>query len=160
MLKILIQILIVFIFSFADAVCSEDLICGIAEEFPPYQFKENGETSGFDAEVARLVFERLDEKFIFFQDQWDSVFNDLRYGKIDFVTGMEIIEIRKKLFDFTTPYSHRYDVVFIREDNKKIKTIEDLYNIIEMRQGQAIPGLTIQSRAGRLISVCTKTVDK
>lgn len=123
-------ILFFILLTFSNTAFPKELVCGIATGFPPYQFQKDGQVTGFDADVIRLIFSRLSDKFIFFQNQWDNVVNELRYGKIDFITGMEINETRNKLFDFTTDYYHRYDVVFIREDNKEIKKIEDLLNKI------------------------------
>lgn len=106
---------------------AQELVCGIAAGYPPYQFTEKGEVSGFDADVARLVFKRLDKKFIFVQKNWDDVFGMLRIGDIDLIVGMEMNERRKPFFDFTREYYFRHDVVFIRADNQEITKIEDLY---------------------------------
>ncbi|WP_155323304.1 transporter substrate-binding domain-containing protein [Desulfosarcina ovata] len=124
------NILSLLIFLFANTAYSKDPVCGIATGFPPYQFHSNGTVTGFDAEVVRLIFDRLNEPFVFEQDDWDEVVNKLRFGKIDLVTGMEINEIRKNFFDFTTAYYHRYDVVFVRKDDTATQTTEDLYNKI------------------------------
>lgn len=111
-------------------VFSDELVCGIATGYPPYQFQENGIVTGFDADVARLVFSRLNMKFRFMQEKWDDVFALLRLGEIDLIVGMEINESRKSFFEFSKEYYHRHDVVFIRADNKEIKRVEDLYEQI------------------------------
>jgi len=127
MKSIVIKILIIFIILFENVAYSKEPICGIAIGFPPYQFQSDGKVAGFDADVIRLIFDGLNEKFIFEQDEWDDVFNKLRFGEVDLVTGMEINELRKKFFDFTTDYYHRDDAVFVRKDDKEIKVMEDLY---------------------------------
>lgn len=111
-------------------VYSNELVCGIATGYPPYQFQENGIVTGFDADVARLVFRRLDMKFRFMQEKWDDVFALLRLGEIDLIVGMEINDARKPFFEFSKEYYHRHDVVFTRADNKEIKKVEDLYEQI------------------------------
>lgn len=108
----------------------KDLVCGIATGYPPYQFQENGMVTGFDADVARLVFSRLNLKFRFMQEKWDDVIAMLRLGEIDVIVGMEINELRKPFFEFSKEYYHRHDVVFIRADNMDIKRVEDLYGQI------------------------------
>jgi polar amino acid transport system substrate-binding protein len=65
MKSILIKILIVFILLFANAAYSKELVCGIATGFPPYQFQADGKVAGFDADVIRLILDRLNEKFRF-----------------------------------------------------------------------------------------------
>lgn len=117
-------------FLFSDIAYPKNYVCGIASGFPPYQFQKNGHARGFDADLAKLIAKQLNIKIDFLQDDWDHVVNKLRFGKIDFISGMEVNELRKKLFDFTHPYYHRYDVVFIKEDDKKIHRVEDLYNEI------------------------------
>ncbi|MCG9737384.1 transporter substrate-binding domain-containing protein [Shewanella insulae] len=102
--------------------------CGVATGFPPYQFGHQGDTQGFDADVARLIFKRLGMPFQFKQQPWDLVFNELRFGNIEVIAGMEINDLRTKFFDFTRPYYHRYDVIFILEDNQEITKVEDLHN--------------------------------
>ncbi len=107
--------------------CADELVCGIATGFPPYQFREGGEVTGFDADVVRLVLNQLEEEGAFYQDSWDDVVGKLRYGNIDFIAGMEISGVRKKVFEFSTVYYHRYTVIFVRADNSDIRSVEDLY---------------------------------
>ena len=102
--------------------------CGVATGFPPYQFSIDGETTGFDADVARLIFQRLGKAFQFRQQSWDLVFNELRFGDIELIAGMEVNALRNKFFDFTRPYYSRYDVIFILDDNQQITKLEDLHN--------------------------------
>ena len=109
---------------------SADLVCGIATGFPPYQFREQGKPAGLDVETVSLISKKMNCRILFYQDDWDHVFNRLRSGTIDFIAGMEINEIREKLFDFTRDYYHRYDVVFIRKDDPNINRVTDLYNEI------------------------------
>ncbi|WNO10643.1 transporter substrate-binding domain-containing protein [Teredinibacter sp. KSP-S5-2] len=112
---------------FSINVSADDLVCGIANGFPPYQYQSLGVVSGFDADVLRLVVSRTNKNLKFAPGKWDDVINYLRIGKVDCISGMEINELRKKYFDFTTEYYHRYDVVFVRADDDSIKTIDDLY---------------------------------
>lgn len=114
----------------AGPVFPDELVCGVATGYPPYQFQENGLVTGFDADVARLVFSRLNMEFRFKQEKWDDVFALLRLGEIDLIVGMEINEARKPFFEFSKEYYHRHDVVFIRADNNDVKSVEDLYEQI------------------------------
>lgn len=118
--------ILLLIFSFSS-INSQELLCGIAAGFPPYQYDIDGEVTGFDADIARLIFSELDVEYKFIQSEWDAVFNKLRTGNIDLIVGMEVNDIRKKFFDFSTSYYKREDVLFIREDNKEITSLEDLY---------------------------------
>lgn len=117
----------------ANTVISEKwqpqhLTNGIATGFPPYQFSENSQASGFDADVARLLIGRLSNSFEFKQDQWDNIVNELRFNQIDLIVGMEVNEIRSRIFDFSIPYYYRHDAIFVLEKNQNINQIYDLEN--------------------------------
>lgn len=103
--------------------------CGIASGFPPYQFVLAGEPTGFDVDVARAVCARLELNVSFTQAEWENVLNMLRFGKVDFIAGMEVNSFRSDYFDFTAPYSKRHDVVFVPADST-LSTVEDLFGRI------------------------------
>ncbi|WP_027359597.1 transporter substrate-binding domain-containing protein [Desulforegula conservatrix] len=125
---IILLLSVCFLISIPEPVSPNELICGIATGYPPYQFQKNGIVTGFDADVARLVLNRMNMKFRFMQDKWDDIVALLRLGEIDLIVGMEINESRKPFFEFSKEYYIRHDVVFIRADNKDIKHIRDLYD--------------------------------
>lgn len=101
--------------------------CGIALGFPPYQYRDGSRVTGFDADVARLVMTRLTYRCRFVQEPWDQILNQLRYGKLDLVVGMEINTQREKYFDFTTPYMARQSVVFVDAQTSRVQRIEELF---------------------------------
>lgn len=109
------------------SLSSETLTCGIAEGYPPYQFKISSEVTGLDADLARLIFSEIGEEFVFLSGPWDDVFNQLRFGQIDFITGMEINPVRTRYFEFSDECYKRYDAIFILEENEEIQSVSDLY---------------------------------
>lgn len=113
-----------------DTMASEKnhYVCGLANGYPPYQFKNNkNQTTGFDADVLRLVFKKMNKHLMFRQMDWNDVLGLLKYSyELDCVGGMEINEYRKRHFEFTSPYYHRKIAVFVREDNHSMRKIEDL----------------------------------
>lgn len=119
--------MLLLIFSFSSII-SQELLCGIATGFPPYQYDIDGEVTGFDADIAKLILTELEIEYKFVQREWDVVFNKLRTGSIDMIVGMEVNDTRRKFFDFSTSYYKREDVLFIREDNKEVINLEGLYN--------------------------------
>ena len=110
------------------ATVKESYVSGISSGFPPYQFQNNkNETTGFDAEVIRLLFQKMEKELTFQQMKWADVIGTLMFtNKLDCVTGMEINDARKKHFDFTSPYYFRKAALFIRSENNSIKRLEDL----------------------------------
>lgn len=108
------------------ALAGEELRCGVASGFPPYQFSRDGEPAGFDVDVARAVCARLGLTPSFEQGDWDNVVNLLRFGRLDVIVGMEVNAFRDELFDFSTPYSTRHDAVFVLA-NSTASREEDLF---------------------------------
>ncbi|QEN04336.1 transporter substrate-binding domain-containing protein [Thiospirochaeta perfilievii] len=120
-----------FIFLFSiNILYSDAIFIGVASEFPPYQFNVEGKVTGFDVDVANLLFFKMGIDIIFVQDEWDRVFNMLRAGTIDAIVGIENNEIRRIYFEFSKAYYTREDVLFVRADNTEIKTLDDLTNKI------------------------------
>lgn len=116
---------------FTDTAISDEAsvyVCGISNGYPPYQFRgPDNNATGFDADVARMVFKHTGNRVTFSLMNWNDVMGHLRYSNdLDVVAGMEITPLRKTFFDFTSPYYHRKSVLFILADNDSIKHLEDL----------------------------------
>lgn len=130
--KTLLIILVAFVIFASASVAAEkqSYVCGVAEGYPPYQFKnEQGEPIGFDVDVLRLVFQQAKKDLVIEQMKWDDVMGSLMFTEaLDCSGGTERNEEREKYFDFTSPYSTRQIVIFIRADNTTITTVEDLIN--------------------------------
>ena len=77
-------------------------------------------------EIMRSIANRMQHTVIFQQSSWDKVMTSLRLNKTDCIAGIEINDKRLTYFDFTTPYYNRKVVVFVREDNTDIHSIQDL----------------------------------
>lgn len=111
----------------------DQLTCGIADGYPPYQFLQQGQAAGLDIEVLKQVVDNTGVSLTIQQEKWDNVVGLLRYRSIDCVGGMEINEARQQLFDFTRPYYYRKSAIFVLADNQQIRSIDDL-------QGQKVAG--------------------
>ena len=105
-------------------------VCGVAEGYPSYQFTNaQGEPIGFDVDVLRLVFQQAQKNLVIEQMKWDDVMGSLMFTEIlDCSGGTEINDERKQYFDFTSPYSTRQIVIFLRADNTTIAKVEDLFD--------------------------------
>ena len=121
------MILLLLMAAVGFPVVARELSCGIALGFPPYQYRDDSQAVGFDADVARLVLARLDHQCQFVQEPWDQILNRLRYGKLELVVGMEINDQREKYFDFTTPYMTRQSVVLVNAQTSRVQRIEELF---------------------------------
>lgn len=114
--------------SYSFAFRSNQYKCGIAEGFPPYQFKNEAEkAAGFDVESIKLIFQEAKKHVHFCQMNWGDIVGNLAFtNELDCAGGMEICDVRKRYFDFTAPYYNRKTAVFIRADNFRVDKLEDL----------------------------------
>lgn len=95
-------------------------------EFPPYEFMENGEIVGIDAEIAKAIAEKLGKELKIENVDFDSLIPGVQTGKYDFVmAGMTVTDERKEQVDFTQTYATGVQVIIVKEGSE-IKTADDL----------------------------------
>ncbi len=102
------------------------VIVGITE-FEPMDYKdENGEWTGFDAELARMVFKKLDLEVEFIEIDWDNKILELDGGSIDCVwNGMTLSDEVLKGMQCTDPYVVNAQVIVTTAENNLGDAAED-----------------------------------
>jgi len=79
---------------------------GIATNYPPLAFKENGQVTGVEADFAQQLAKDLDVKVTLVETPFEELIPALVHGKIDVImSGMSITDARKKFVAFTNPYT-------------------------------------------------------
>lgn len=121
--------LIVFI-SLASVAQSQEktrYTIGIAIGFPPYQFTIAKQAAGIDADVTRLVFQKLGKDIIFRQNNWENLLLGLIHGTnaVDVLCGAELSPQRTKLLEFSDTYYQRTSVVFVTKGSS-YQSLNDL----------------------------------
>ncbi len=95
-------------------------------EFPPYEFRENNDIVGIDADIARAIAEKLGMELEIQDMAFDSLIPAIQSGKADFAAaGMTVNEDRKKNVDFTDTYAEAAQVIIVKEDSE-IASPDDL----------------------------------
>jgi len=95
-------------------------------EYPPMGFKENGEVTGFDIDIAKEVAERLGVEAEFVYIDWDAKVVELNGKNIDMIwNGLTLTEDSKKKILFYKPYFNNRIVVLTLKDSP-INSISDL----------------------------------
>ena len=99
----------------SDAAYIEDngkLIVGITD-FAPMDYKDdNGEWIGFDADMAKIVAEKLGVEIEFVEIDWDSKIMELDSGNIDVVwNGMTLTDAVMEAMECSTAYCNNAKVV-------------------------------------------------
>ena len=88
------------------------LIVGITD-FAPMDYKDsNGEWIGFDADMAKIVAEKLGVEIEFIEIDWDSKIMELDSGNIDVVwNGMTLTDAVLEAMECSTAYCNNAQVV-------------------------------------------------
>ncbi len=102
------------------------LIMATNAEFPPYEYKEGDKIVGIDAEVAKLIADKLGLELEIADVDFDSIIPGVQSGKYDMgMAGMTVTDERKEKVNFSDSYATGVQVVIVREDSE-IKSIDDL----------------------------------
>jgi len=92
-------------------------------EFAPWEFLKDGEIVGFDADLIKLVAEKMGMKVKFENMEFDSVLVSIASGSCDAaIAGLTINETRKKSVDFSTPYYIGASQILIVRENDDVFT--------------------------------------
>ena len=97
--------------------------------FPPYEYYENDQIVGIDAEIAKAVCDKLDYNLVIDDMEFDSIITAVQSGKADFgMAGMTVTDERKEAVDFTDTYANAIQVIIVKEGSDKVKSADDLAN--------------------------------
>lgn len=102
------------------------LVMATNAAFPPYEYYENGQIVGIDAEIAKAIADKLGMELRIEDMEFDSIIAAVQTGKADIgMAGMTVTEDRKLNVNFTDSYATGVQVVIVKEGSS-IKTIDDL----------------------------------
>ena len=131
-MKKLFKLFIICSISFLLFGCNKDdnkLIMVTEAGFAPYEYHDGSGIVGVDVDIAREIAAAMGKELEIKDVAFDSLINELNSGKADFAAaGMSITEERKKEVDFSIEYVSSKQVVVVRKDYNKIKSVNDLNN--------------------------------
>ncbi|MBZ5876457.1 substrate-binding periplasmic protein [Chromohalobacter israelensis] len=94
------------------------VICADLPAPPLFERDERGERHGYEADVARLIAERLGRRVEWVYRQWNDFYPALDAGEGDLLLcGQGISDYRKTLGDFTRPYAIFDESVMVRSSS-------------------------------------------
>nr|WP_314461395.1 basic amino acid ABC transporter substrate-binding protein [uncultured Clostridium sp.] len=95
-------------------------------EFPPYEYHDNNDIVGIDADIAKAIADKMGMELEIQDMAFDSLIPAVQSGKADFTAaGMTVNEDRKKNVDFTDTYAQAAQVIIVKEGSE-IKAPADL----------------------------------
>ena len=106
---------------------SNTVIIGIDDTFVPMGFKnEKGDIVGFDVDLAKEAFKRMNLKVIFQPIDWSMKETELTNGNIDLIwNGYTMTPEREKKVAFTNSYLKNRQVI-VTLSNSNINTLKNL----------------------------------
>ena len=109
----------------ATALAKEKIYVGTNAEFPPFEYLEKGEITGFDIELMNEMGKVLDAEVKVQDMAFDGLLPALQMKKVDVViAGMTATEERKKTVAFTQPYYTASQVIIVKEGDNSIKSFD------------------------------------
>ena len=110
-----------------SAMAKDKIFVGTNAEFPPFEYLEKGEITGFDIELVNEIGKVMDADVKVLDMSFDGLLPALQMKKVDLViAGMTATEERKKTVSFTQPYYTASQVIIVKEGNNSIKSFDDL----------------------------------
>lgn len=109
---------------FSSAVMAQSYVVGTNASFPPFEYVEEGEITGFDIELVKEIAELKGFEVEFRDISFDSLVPGLASGSLDIVAaGMTITEARKKVIDFSEPYYSANQSVLVHQESDNDLTV-------------------------------------
>ena len=95
--------------------------------YPPYEFLDkDGNPTGFNVELTRAIAEVMGLEVEIRLGPWDEMRRALDKGEVDILQGMAYSQERTQEVDFSTPHALLYQSIWIRRDDRRIRSLDDL----------------------------------
>jgi polar amino acid transport system substrate-binding protein len=96
--------------------------------FPPFEFREGGELTGYDVELVEEIASRLNLTTDWRDTAFDTIFTQLAAGRYDVVaSATTITPEREKQVNFTIPYYRAQQSLTVNaEQTPDIQSVDDL----------------------------------
>lgn len=113
------------------ALAREGLVVGFSD-FPPFRLVVDGQAAGIDAEIVRRAARLMGTTVAFRKGTFLQVLDDLRFGRVDLMTGLLKTEERGEFIHYIEPaYAKSPPKVFyvLRGQGHLLKSFSDLKNL-------------------------------
>ncbi|MCM0080679.1 transporter substrate-binding domain-containing protein [Geomonas sp. Red32] len=104
--------------------------------YPPYEFiGKDGKPAGFNVDLTRAIADVMGLNVKIRLGHWSDMRKGLEDGGIDIVQGMAYSPERTGEVDFSSPHAQLYQSIWVRKDQRGIRSVEDLHGktVIVMR---------------------------
>jgi polar amino acid transport system substrate-binding protein len=127
----------------ADAKKRGTLIVGMEAAYVPYEFFKDGKIIGYDPDIIDAVAPKLGVKPQLVDTAWNGIIPALYAGKFDcIISAMTITKERAEKVLFSMPYADASNVMFLRADETRFKSGDDMSGkIVGVQLGSAAAGI-------------------
>lgn len=104
-----------------------EIFIGNLNDWPPFDFTEDGKSMGFSIDLVDLVAKKIGFTPKYVNGfTWVELIEKFKAGEIDVMPAIFVTEERKIHFAFTSGYFSQPSVIVVRADNDGIKSLGDL----------------------------------
>lgn len=130
-LALIFAVLMVLALAACGSKDDNTLVMATNAAFPPYEYYENGEILGIDAEIGKAIADKLGMEFKIEDMEFDAIITAVQSGKADMgLAGMTVTDERKESVNFTDSYATGIQVVIVKDDSP-ITAADDLFALKE-----------------------------
>lgn len=116
-----------------------ELSIGTEGEYPPWSMADSeGNVTGFDADVGKLLCAKLELKCHFVVQAFDGLIPALKAGRFDvIISGMSITADRKKQINFSVGYAELANMFVVKKDSD-LAGIKDIDTLLKSLDGRTV----------------------
>lgn len=102
------------------------IIMATNAEFPPYEYRSEGNVVGVDIDIANAIAEDLGVKLEIQDVDFDTIITSVQSGKVAMaIAGLTVTDERKESVDFSVSYATSTQYIIVRND-VNIESVKDL----------------------------------
>lgn len=135
------------------------VVVGVSPEYPPFEFKHNGELQGHDIDFAKALGKQLGKEVVFADMDFNSLIPSVINGKVDMVIA-EVTKTpaRTKVVDFSSIYYQANFAIISRKENS-ITSLNDLaQHKVGVQMGSTMEQLAKKQSGAEVISLAANPV--
>ena len=118
MKKILAMVLALAMMLCTAGALADTLTMGTNASFPPYEYYEDEQIVGIDAEIAAAIAEKLGMELVIEDMEFNAIISAVQTGKIDFgMAGMTVTPERLQSVNFSVTYAEGVQAIIVKEDS-------------------------------------------
>lgn len=91
---------------------------GVSADMPPFVYKQNGQLTGLEIDMARMMARDMNKEVRFIELDWEDLMPALQNNKIDILmAGMNYTPQRNAIISMTTPYMNSGQMALVMRKN-------------------------------------------